>query len=109
MKRISIFMISLLTAAVLIISAVSFSAAIRRYIRGDADKDGAITMTDVTLIQRNLADIPTNVFDKIAADIDGKGLDISDATMIQRWLADIYDPFGVGKEATYDEYELPVV
>lgn len=57
---------------------------------GDADGDGRITISDVTAIQRHMAE-----YDKLtgtallAADADGNGtVDINDATHLQRYLAE---------------------
>lgn len=67
------------------------------YMLGDADGDDEVTILDVTVIQRTLAEIPVVSFSEKAADIDGNGLDITDATMIQRYLAGIYVPYPVGE------------
>lgn len=96
-------------------SAVITVTAESGYKRGDADDDGEITITDATVIQRKLADIPTLFIDRKAADVDGNGLNIMDATNIQRYLACLYDPYRIGEvvsdhiQPTQDEYELPVV
>ncbi len=63
----------------------------------DADGDDEVTVLDVTVIQRTLVEIPVVSFSEKAADIDGNGLDITDATMIQRYLADIFVPYPVGE------------
>lgn len=60
---------------------------------GDADGDGEITIVDATAIQRYLALLPNENFDKTAADIYGDGeITILDATAIQRWLAALPSP-----------------
>ena len=79
------------------------------YVCGDADGDGKITINDVTAIQKNLAQVPQDYFNKKAADIDGKGLDITDATSIQRYLADYGDSNNIGKTIFKDKYELPFI
>ena len=70
------------------------------YYVGDADGDGRITISDVTAIQRHMAE-----YDKLtgtallAADADGNGtVDINDATHIQRYLAE-FDVV-LGKQTT---------
>lgn len=64
---------------------------------GDADNDGEITVLDATAIQRVLVDFEVASFDIQAADIDGDGLNIMDATVIQRWLAGYKTSGNVGK------------
>lgn len=77
------------------------------YMIGDADGDEAVSILDVTLIQRRLADIPVFVFNETAADVDKDGLNITDATMIQRYLADFYDRYHIGETESYSYYLLP--
>ncbi len=61
------------------------------HIRGDADRSGEVDITDVTQIQRYLAEIVgEDAIDLIAADADRDGeVTIIDATLIQRVLLDI--------------------
>lgn len=78
---------------------------------GDADLDGEVDISDVTIIQRFLAEI-TDLSDEAqtAADVDGDGdVTISDATAIQRWIADIEIPYAIGEpiETTPDPTEAP--
>lgn len=104
------FIISILIAVVTVLSAAVFSASAESsYIRGDADGDGVVTINDVTVIQRVIVNIPVSSYSKKAADIDGNGLDITDATNIQRYLAEFDDPYKIGEVVRYDEYELPFV
>ena len=65
-------------------------------IYGDIDGDGAITVTDVTLIQKFSIglDISENVTDKVdvtkAADVNGDGIvSVLDATMAQKYIANV--------------------
>ena len=67
------------------------------YLRGDADNDSKVTIIDATVIQKKLASIKVRSFNEKAADIDGKGLDITDATKIQRYLAGYADPDHIGE------------
>ena len=67
---------------------------------GDADGDGLITIFDVTDIQRVLAKLSVDSFNETAADVNGGGLDILDATCIQRWLAHLSAPEEIGKPMT---------
>lgn len=60
---------------------------------GDIDLDGVITIKDVTLLQKYLADV-SDLSDKalIAADVDKDGtIDICDATKIRSYLCDFAD------------------
>ena len=75
----------------------------RKYMLGDADMDGIITIIDATVIQRVLARYTVSVFDEKAASVTGEELNIVDATLIQRHLADIPIPYAVGEWFTYDE------
>lgn len=105
---------------VLLIIAVLYSAVIpiaaeSGYKRGDADGDGNVTILDATVIQRKLADLHVVSFNEKAADVDGDGLNITDATKIQRYLAEFDDPYHIGDfvsdntQPTQDEYELPFI
>ncbi len=62
---------------------------------GDADCDGAVTVLDATVIQRVLIEYPQDVFSEKAADVDGNGLDVTDATRIQRFTAGMIDHFPI--------------
>lgn len=62
-----------------------------RYIKGDADGDGACTIIDATCVQRHEAGVTTTSFFKPLADVDGNSnVDIVDATLIQRSEAGLY-------------------
>ena len=61
-----------------------------RYMLGNVDGDGEVSILDATMIQRTLASLPVESFDINAADVDGDGeVSILDATYIQRYLAGI--------------------
>ena len=98
----------ILMISVIFSAAVISAAAESSYIRGDADSDG-------TVIQRRLALLSVASFNEKAADVDGDGLNILDATRIQRKLAEFTDPYHIGETVsdnsrpTQDEYELPFV
>lgn len=101
---------------VILLSAAAFSAAAdTTYIKGDAQGDGSVTVLDATTVQKKLADLPVYSFNEKAADVDGNGLDINDATNIQRYVALFDDSLGIGKVVTdkvtptKDEYELPFI
>lgn len=66
---------------------------------GDADCDGEVTTVDVTLIQRVLVNMDhAGEFNIKAADVNGDGLDITDATLIQRFVVKMIDHFPVENE-----------
>ena len=70
-----------------------------RFILGDADGDGEVTILDATAIQRTLAGLPTESFIDKAADADEDGeLTILDATAVQRWLAGLDSNENIGSE-----------
>ena len=123
MKRLGLIGLALICLLATIGMAFPVSAA-SGYIRGDADGDGHVTIMDATVIQRRLAEIPTPSFDERAADVDGDGLNITDATQIQRYLAEFDNIYHINEtvtipdpttpqpttpQPTRDPYELPVV
>ena len=63
---------------------------------GDIDGNGRITIEDVTLVQKFIAELET--FDQrqtVAADTNGDGMiTIEDATMIQKYIAELIDHLG---------------
>ena len=62
-----------------------------RYIKGDADGDGACTIIDATCVQRHEAGIATTSFFQPLADVDGDSeVSIIDATLIQRSGVGLY-------------------
>ena len=64
---------------------------------GDANGDGAITINDVTMIQRHVAEIETITGTCLLnADTNGDGeVTIDDATLLQRYLAEFDVTLGV--------------
>ena len=68
------------------------------FVYGDADCDGMVTILDATAIQRVLIDMSIEPFNRKAADVNGDGLDITDATLIQRFDAGMIDRFPVENE-----------
>ena len=69
-----------------------------RYLRGDADENGTVSIDDVTAVQRHLAQLGSiSGADLLASDVGGNGLDIADATAIQRYLAEYEDPYHIGE------------
>ena len=118
MKQIAMIGLVLICLSVAVGMILPVSAA-GSYVRGDADGDGTVTIMDATVIQRRLAEIPTPSFDERAADVDGDGLNITDATQIQRYLAEFDNIYHINEtvtipdptvpQPTRDPYELPVV
>lgn len=89
-KRISVIaavLVCLSLAIGMLLPAAAAGSALRSALRGDADGDGAVTISDVTAIQRRLSGLSTPTLDERAADVDGNGMDITDVTWIQRYLA----------------------
>lgn len=69
--------------------------ALSEYMLGDVDMDGEITISDVTVIQKSLADVIT-LTDEAAslADVDKDGsVSIDDATTIQKYVAEVINSF----------------
>ena len=67
---------------------------------GDANGNGEVEITDVTLLQRSQADFGSALSDKerYRGDVDGNGeIEVIDATFIQRYLSQIATPYEVGK------------
>lgn len=54
--------------------------------RGDADGDEDVNVTDVTMIRRYIIGINTPTLYEKAADVNGDGIDVIDATLIRRYL-----------------------
>lgn len=100
-------LLTVLCAATICTSAVGIAAnAVNtdtNYLRGDADGDGVVTISDVTAIQRHLADLEhLSSANLQAADVDGNGLDITDATKIQRFLAEFENLYHIGEWASVE-------
>ena len=104
-KRITAIILSILITAMMIIPAVSVSAAEEEtdasaaVILGNADGDESVTVLDATRIQRYLAELAgEDEIDLAAADADEDGdVTILDATVIQRWLADFEVDHPIGE------------
>lgn len=64
---------------------------------GDANGDGEVTVPDVTVMLRYLAEIETEIVEA-AADVDGDNdITIADVTFTQRWLVAIDCPYKIGE------------
>ena len=66
-----------------------------KYVKGDVDGDGIVTVMDVTFIQRYLSGLNTSPFVEEAAIIEGDEIEIIDATWIQRYIAEMEIPVDV--------------
>lgn len=90
---------AILTAILLIaLPGIGFAAAEGYYLRGDADADGEVSVLDAVVVRRRLAQMEVAVIDERAADVDGNGLSVIDATLIQKALAYLPDPYHVGEK-----------
>ena len=107
MKRLQKICVAAICCSMMLgITALPVSAA--EYICGDVNGDKKVTVADVILIQRKLLGVSTGYFNSKAADVDGKGLKLSDAIQVQRYLVGYgSNPYHVGSYV--DEYELPFI
>ena len=65
---------------------------------GDADGDGNVSISDVTSVQRAIAELYDDAFDAKAADVDGDGkVTVNDATLIQYYLAELPVSYPIGQ------------
>lgn len=78
--------------------SVTFTPDSDKYLLGDTDMDGMVTVMDSTHIQRKLAELKADEYKYInyLGDSDNDGLNITDATRIQRYIAQIPIPYPVG-------------
>lgn len=89
-----------ITATILNCYSVTLEVIVKDsdFLLGDADGDDAIAISDVTMIQRFLAEFRVSSFCDYLSDTDGDGsIGISDATAIQRYLSGKSSPYDVGK------------
>jgi len=84
-----------------------------KFIYGDVDLDGAVTVKDATLIQKGLAKIAyVTAVQKYLADPNGIGYSVKNATAIQKYLAEYetITPWGVELIiASQDEFSSNIV
>ena len=102
-KIISIFVI---IALALSPAAVSATVQAVEFVLGDVNGDGIVSISDVTAIQRHLAQLEQIPEEKLNAAMvnDGKTLTITDATTIQKKLAVMIDRFPVEEQT--DEMKM---
>ena len=84
-------LLSVILTICLFIPTVNVSATQTQRLLGDVNNDGRVTISDVTSLQRHLAQLTILNYDSQAAgDPDSNGtLNITDATTIQRFLAEM--------------------
>ena len=84
-------LLSVILTICLFIPVVNVSSAETRRLLGDVNNDGIVTISDVTALQRHIAQLVTLDYDRQAAgDVDASGnLIITDVTEIQRFLAEM--------------------
>ena len=95
MKRVICSLISLVIAFAIatspsLISASAESGYVQpeKFIYGDVDLDGDVTIKDATLIQKGLAKVTyVTAVQRYLADPDGTGYSVKNATAIQKYLA----------------------
>lgn len=72
------------------------------YLSGDADNSGDITISDVTKIQRIAAGLEEDTDQTaVRCDLDGKGLNVTDALKIQRYIAKYKNVNNLGCQLRY--------
>lgn len=100
MKRTIAILITVLIFALAVIPASASTA--EEMLRGDANLDGYVSITDATCVQRHLAELETLSESGItAADTDKDGnITIADATEIQRYLAEFENIYEIGEPIT---------
>ena len=123
LKSFTAVVLSVIISVCVIFAVHSATGDKNEYILGDANSDGVVTISDVTAVQMVLADISLPEFNEKAGDIDGNGLDVTDAHNIQRYVAMYEDLLGIGGTVTEtvpttqkptnayktDPYELPFI
>lgn len=109
-KTISIFLALILALSCCTVLGVSAAddeeqESATAYLLGDADLDGEVSVLDVTLIQRDLADLSQmSGLQAELGNIYGEGLDITCATAVQRYLAGLKTDKPIGEDVA-DENE----
>lgn len=108
MSVLLILIIGLMGVSVFGVFAESEYTQPEKFIYGDVDMDGVVTVKDATVIQKGVADITyVTAVQRYLADPVGDGLNVKDATAIQKYLADYEVDLPVGEEivmASQDEF-----
>ena len=122
MKKL-IVVISVLLAASMFMFSAAVSAGSGSYLIGDTDGSGVVSIEDVTLIQKVLAELVADTDGSITkrGNVDGDELSISDATAVQMYIAGCRNDYNIGETAeeqvttqaatqpTTRSYELPFI
>ena len=122
MKKL-IVVISVLLAASMFMFSAAVSAGSGSYLIGDTDGSGVVSIEDVTLIQKVLAELVADTDGSITkrGNLDGDELSISDATSVQMYIAGFRNDYNIGETAeeqvttqaatqpTTRSYELPFI
>ena len=122
MKKL-IVIISVLLAASMFMFSAAVSAGSGSYLIGDTDGSGVVSIEDVTLIQKVLAELVADTDGSITkrGNVDGDELSISDATAVQMYIAGFRNDYNIGETAeeqvttqaatqpTTRSYELPFI
>ncbi len=114
MMKILLKTVCIITICAIAFSAFTFCVAAeqKKYVRGDSDGDGTVSIYDVTLIQRVIAGIepdPDGMITK-RGDVNKNGMDINDAVNIQKYLAQFNNVLGIGNTVTDGgNWDLPFV
>lgn len=122
MKKL-IVVISILLAASMFMFSAAVSAGSGSYLIGDTDGSGVVSIEDVTLIQKVLAELVADTDGSITkrGNVDGDELSISDATAVQMYIAGFRNDYNIGETAeeqvttqaatqpTTRSYELPFI
>ena len=108
MSMLFILIIALMGISVFGVSAEGEYTQPEKFIYGDVDMDGVVTVKDATLVQKGVADITyVTAVQKYLADPTGEGFSVKNATAIQKYLADIEINIPVNEElvmASQDEF-----
>ena len=81
------------------LSNINLSESSVNFLYGDVTKDGIVSVKDVSLVQKYIAELEAFDDDQIkAADVDGnEAVNAVDATNIQKYLADFFTRFPIEK------------
>ncbi|MBE6824232.1 MAG: starch-binding protein [Ruminococcaceae bacterium] len=106
--RFTLILTVILLLAMMLFTTLVSNAAV---LYGDVDLNGSVSITDATLIQRNLVELEELSEEQLtAAKVSGGDkLTITDATLIQRKLAYIIDKFPVEEETPVTQETTPSV
>ena len=102
-------------AVLAVLFASTLCALAAGSILGDADRSGKVDISDVTMLQKNVAKLVAFSTQTLKlADVNGDNLvNIKDATIVQKYVAGISVPYKVGQEVvqptTKRTYDLPFV